>query len=164
MSAAAFDVFELLRVLNRDRVDYVIIGGIAVQAHGHRRTTKDLDVIAEPTSVNLGRLQDALVELDARPRDLPEAGPPTLEQLETAAIVPPLSTRHGSIHILRDVPGAPSYQDLRERALVVEVEGLELRIAGLDDLIAMKREAGRPGDLEDLAVLTAIGARKPPRV
>jgi hypothetical protein len=50
---AALDLGELLATLYRHGVDYTIIGGVAVQAHGHRRTTKDLDVIPDPDHANL---------------------------------------------------------------------------------------------------------------
>ena len=154
--SAALDLDELLATLHRHRVDYTIIGGLAVQAHGHRRTTKDLDVIPAPDHENLARLHAALVELRARPRDIPGAATPTVEQLTTAAVVPPLTTAHGELHVLRDVPGAPAYDDLRSRALVVQLGGVPLAIAGLDDLIAMKRASGRPADIGDIAVLTAV--------
>ncbi len=152
---AALDLRELLATLDRHAVDYTIIGGIAVQVHGHRRTTKDLDVIPSPGEANLSRLTAALRELDARPRDVPGAPVPTVEQLATAAIVPPLTTRHGELHILREVPGAPPYPDLRARALVIDFDGIALAIAGLDDLISMKRASGRPADIGDIAALTA---------
>lgn len=154
--SAALDLDELLATLHRHGVDYTIIGGLAVQAHGHRRTTKDLDVIPAPDHENLDRLHAALVELRARPRDIPGAATPTVEQLTTAAIVPPLTTQHGELHVLREVPGAPAYDDLRSRALVVELNGIPLAITGLDDLISMKRASGRPADLADIAVLTAL--------
>jgi hypothetical protein len=154
--SAALDLHELLAALHRHGVDFTIIGGVAVQVHGHRRTTKDLDVIPAPDRANLTRLAGALVELGARPRDLPGAGAPTTEQLTTAAIVPPLTTRHGELHILRDVPGAPAYDTLRTRALVLELNGIPLAIAGLDDVIAMKRASGRPADISDIAMLTAL--------
>jgi len=152
----ALDLNELLATLHRHGVDYTIIGGVAVQAHGHRRTTKDLDVIPAPDHENLLRLHAALVELRAQPRDIPGAATPTAEQLATAAIVPPLTTQHGELHVLRDVPGAPAYDDLRARALVIELNGIPLAIAGLDDVIAMKRASGRPADISDIAVLTAV--------
>lgn len=152
----ALDLRALLATLDRHRVDYTVIGGVAVQVHGHRRTTKDLDVIAAPEPDNLARLATALGEMEARPRDIPGAGPPTIEQLATAAIVPPLTTRHGELHILRDVPGAPPYGDLRSRALVVDLDGIAIAIVGLDDLIAMKRASGRASDIRDIAALTAI--------
>lgn len=153
---AALDLRELLATLHRHGVEYTIIGGVAVQVHGHRRTTKDLDLIAAVDEQNLQRLHAALTELAARPRDIPGAPAPTSEQLASAAIVPPLTTRHGELHILRDVPGAPSYSELRAHALVIELDGIALAIAGLDDLIAMKRASGRPADLRDIDVLTAI--------
>lgn len=154
--AAALDLRELLATLDRHAVDYTVIGGVAVQVHGHRRTTKDLDLIPAPGDENLRRLTAALTELDARPRDIPRGPVPTTEQLAAAAIVPPLTTRHGELHILREVPGAPIYADLRAHALVIEFDGIAIAIAGLDDLIAMKRASGRPGDLRDIDALTAI--------
>jgi len=149
------DLSRLLGVLAAHRVDYTVIGGVAVQVHGHRRTTRDLDVIPQPGTENLARLGDALVALKASPRDLPGAGPPSLEQLAVAAVVPPLLTEHGSLHILNAVPGAAPYEHLRSRALEIELEGATLAIVGLDDLISMKRASGRSRDLEDIAALIA---------
>ena len=151
----ALDLRALLATLARHQVDYTIVGGIAVQVHGHRRTTKDLDLIPAPDQGNIARLAAALAELGARPAGMPGAGSPTVEQLATAAVVPPLVTRHGEVHVLNDVPGAPSYAELRSRALVLEFEGMSLAIAGLDDVIAMKRASGRERDVRDIAALTA---------
>ena len=153
--AQPVDLRELLASLQRHEVDYTVIGGVAVQVHGHRRTTMDLDVVPAPDAANLERLARALAELGAHPRDLP-GGAPTAEQLAAAPIVPALTTAHGQLHILRDVPGAPPYADLRARALLVDFDGIPLAIAGLDDLIAMKRASGRPQDARDIAALTAL--------
>lgn len=131
----------------RDGVDHVVIGGLAVLAHGHRRTTRDVDTIPEPSAANLHRLAAALRELEARPVGRPAAAAPDAEQFAAAPIVPPLDTRHGELHVLRDVPGAPPYAELRVRALVIELDGLEVAVCGLDDLIAMKRASGRRLDL-----------------
>ena len=148
------DAERLLRTLAEYRVDYVIVGGLAVQTHGHVRTTVDIDVYPRPEPANLARLADALNALDARvlnpgsegmkiaARDLPRA---TLWQF---------STPHGAIDVLHDAPGAPAYEELRRRALVVELGDLQIAVAGRDDLINMKRASGRPVDLEDLAALT----------
>jgi hypothetical protein len=72
------------------------------------------------------------------------------------------TTRHGAIDVLHDAPGVPPYADLRTRALKLELGDLELAVAGLDDLISMKRASGRPVDLEDLAVLTDRADRSGP--
>lgn len=152
------DLSRLLEALARHGVDYVVIGGVATQVHGHRRTTMDLDLTPDPDPENLGRLAAALIELEARPRDpgfeqaeVPATDP---ERLAVAAIVPPLLTRHGQVHILKEPKGARAFDQLREAALTVEIDGIEVAIASLDDLVRMKRAAGRPADLEDIAALT----------
>jgi hypothetical protein len=151
---------ELIVVLARNGVDYVVIGGVATQVHGHRRTTMDLDLTPDPDPENLRRLGAALAELDARPADsglgegeISVADP---ERLAIAPIVPPLHTQYGQIHILKEPKGARPFDEMRERALVVDLDGNDVAIVSLDDLIRMKRAAGRPGDLDDIATLTEV--------
>lgn len=158
------DIADLIEVLARHGVDYVVIGGVATQFHGHRRTTMDLDLTPDPDPANLRRLGAALVELEARPRergfegaDIPMADP---ERLAIAAIVPPLLTRHGQVHILKEPKGARPFELLRQAALVVNVDGVEVAIVSVDDLIRMKRAAGRPGDIEDVAALTEVAKQQ----
>lgn len=158
------DLGELIAALARHGVDYVVIGGVATQVHGHRRTTMDLDLTPDPSPENLRRLSVALAELEARPRDagaekaeIPVTDP---ERLAIGAIVPPLLTRHGQIHILKEPKGARGFDEMRERALVVDLDGNEVPIVSLDDLIRMKRAAGRPADLDDIAALTEVERQK----
>lgn len=152
------DLGRLLATLADHGVDYVVIGGVATQVHGHRRTTMDLDLTPNPDRENLGRLAAALTQLEARPRDpsLEQSEIPIVdpERLSIAAIVPPLMTRHGQVHILKEPKGARAFDLMREAALVIELDGVEVAIASLDDLIRMKRAAGRPTDLDDIAALT----------
>jgi hypothetical protein len=151
-----FDPQELLRVLAAHGVDFVVIGGIAVQAHGYIRFTKDLDVIVEPTSLNFSRLSEALGELEAELR-----GPGALKltdphQLRRAPRIPVMTTA-GPLDVVNveHVAGGPrSYDALRRAALVIDLGGLEVPVAGLSDLIRMKRAAGREHDLADIEALT----------
>jgi hypothetical protein len=150
---------ELIAVLARHDVDYVVIGGVATQVHGHRRTTMDLDLTPDPDPENLRRLGAALTELEARPVDGMEEGEISVadpERLAIAAIVPPLHTRHGQIHVLKEPKGARAFDEMRERALVVDLNGNDVAIVSLDDLIRMKRAAGRPRDVDDIATLTQV--------
>jgi hypothetical protein len=148
------DAERILAALAEHSVDYVIVGGLAVQTHGHVRTTFDIDVYPRPEPANLRRLADALNELDAQ--TLPAGG----EGMAIDAAMLPratlwqFDTRHGAIDVLHDAPGAPPYDELRERALEIELDGIRLAVAGRDDLISMKRASARPVDLEDLAALT----------
>jgi hypothetical protein len=74
-------------------------------------------------------------------RDVPASDP---ERLLVAAIVPPLLTRHGQLHVLKEPKGARPFDQLRAAALAVEIDGLEVAIASLDDLIRMKRASAPP--------------------
>ena len=155
------DLRELFRVLAEHGVDYLIVGGVAAQVHGRRRTTMDLDVTPAPDTENFKRLAAALVALDAHPVELgPSAPTPTAEQLRVAPVVPPLATRHGELHILNEVPGATEYAAMRARALKTDLDGIATSIVGVDDLIRMKQTAGRQGDLEDIEALTTVARRE----
>jgi hypothetical protein len=148
------DVARIFAALDTYGVDYVVVGGIAVQVHGHVRMTNDLDLIPAPTPENLKRLAAALRELQARVLNRGS------EQLGIDARMLPratlwqLSTPHGDIDILHDAPGAAPFPQLRKRALTLALGNHMVPIAGRDDLIAMKRASGRPTDLADVCALT----------
>ncbi|MEA2356679.1 MAG: hypothetical protein QOD61_2808 [Solirubrobacteraceae bacterium] len=150
------DPRRVLAVLDGHGVDFVVIGGIAVIAHGHPRNTRDIDFVAATDRVNLERLAATLRELGARisgvDADLPgiKLDAATLGNGASYTMV----TDAGGLDYFNEVPGGVPYEELRARALVVELPGLTLRVAGRDDLIRMKLAAGRPQDLDDVAALT----------
>jgi hypothetical protein len=152
-----FDPREILLGLSKYGVEFVVVGGVAVQAHGHGRSTRDLDVMPRPDLVNLSRLGESLAALGAR---LVRADTPvdvTDPQLLKRAPLVPLMTVHGRLDLMNVAltQGAPgSYEELRERAFEAEIEGRTVAVAGLDDLIRMKRAAGRDVDLQDIGALT----------
>jgi len=154
MADPNFDAERIFAVLAEHRVDYVVVGGVAVQVHGHVRMTNDLDLIPAPTRPNLERLATALRDLNARVLN------PGSEDLEIDASMLPratlwqLSTELGDIDLLHDAPGAATFDELRARALTISLGPHDIPVAGRDDLIRMKRAAGRPIDLEDIAALT----------
>jgi hypothetical protein len=156
-SDVPLDAERILAALAEHAVDYVIIGGLAVQTHGHVRTTFDIDVYPRPDPVNLARLADALNALDARILNPGSEGAKIDAATLPRATLWQFATPHGAVDVLRDSPGAPPYDELRERALEIRLGNLKLAVAGRDDLISMKRASARPGDLEDLAVLTELG-------
>lgn len=152
-----FDPRQILRVLAEHEIEFVVVGGVAVQTHGYLRPTQDLDVIPRPNLVNLSRLGEALAELGARVWRARRAVDVTDPQLLKRTPLVPLMTDHGRLDLVNIglTTGAPAgYDELREAALEVELDGHTVAIAGLDDLIRMKRAAGREQDLADIGALT----------
>jgi len=153
------DAGKIFEALDRHGVEYVLIGGMAVQTHGHVRTTNDADLIPSPDPGNLERLAAALNDLDARVLNPGHEDEPVTSGMLPKATIWQLSTPHGGVDVLHEVPGGRGFADLRSDALVVELGGSTIPVAGLDDLIRMKVARGRPVDLEDVAPLTELHDR-----
>jgi predicted nucleotidyltransferase len=152
-----FDPRQILIALAEHGVEFVVVGGVAVQAHGHGRSTRDLDVIPRPDLVNLSRLGEALASLGARLLRAERPIDVTDPQLLKRGALVPLITEYGRLDLLNvaQTQGAPrSYDDLRARAFEAQIDGHRVAVAGLDDLIRMKRAAGRDLDLADIGALT----------
>jgi hypothetical protein len=149
------DIDRIVATFRRHEVDYVVIGGIAVLAHGHPRATFDLDFVAELSADNMHRLAAALDELGARVRgvDAERLGvdPTDPAQLASGANWT-LATDAGWLDYM---PGAPGLRGYGEVAAAAEsVRDGAFRVAGLDDLIRLKLASGREKDIDDVAALT----------
>ncbi len=137
----------LLEVLVAHDVDFVVVGGLAGTVHGSAYPTFDLDVAYERSPENVERLATALHELGARLRGAPEDVPFQLDARTLRAGANfTFTTRHGSLDILGDAAGAPRYETLKRASDTTRLDGISVRVASLDHLIAMKEAAGRPKD------------------
>jgi hypothetical protein len=152
-----FSPRALLRHLVEGKVDFVVIGGIAAVARGSVQFTQDLDIVYAPDQENLDRLGQVLVDLGARLRGVADDVPfiPDGRTLRRTRVLT-LETRIGLIDLLAQPDGAPVYEQLRKRATGEIIAGVEVKVASLDDLIAMKKAAGRPKDLVAVEELEAI--------
>ncbi len=161
MSFPELKLQALLGRLGRAEVDFVVVGGVAVAFQGYGRATKDLDITYSTDHENLRRLGGVLVALHARLRGVVEDVPfvPDDRTLARTRLLT-LDTDDGSLDLLADPPGAPPYARLRERADRVDLEGVVIAVAALDDLLAMKRAAGRPQDLIDIDALEVARRRR----
>ena len=151
---APLDAERILRALAEHEVDYVLIGGLAVQTHGHVRTTNDADLIPAPDPANLARLAAALRSLGARVLNPGEEGTEIDAAMLPRATIWQFASRDGGIDVMHEVPGGRSYDELSKRALHVALGEIDVPVVGLDDLIQMKLARARPVDLADVASLT----------
>jgi len=151
---------ELIGALVRAEIDFVVIGGVAVVVQASPRFTRDLDISYATDTANLERLGALLVALGARLRGVEEDVPfsPDARTLRHAQMLT-LTTREGDLDLLVDPPGSPGYPALRRHADIVDLDGHSVRIASLEDLIEMKRAAGRPQDETDLESLEVARSR-----
>ena len=157
MSDTDFDPLATLRTLQDHGVRFVLIGGYAAALRGSPVITGDLDICYARDDANLVRLADALRSLDARLRGAPPDVPFLLDaQTLRAGDHFTFSTSVGPLDILGTPAGTDGFADLDPRATDEVVEGMKVRVAAIEDLIRMKRAAGRPKDLIALEWLSAV--------
>jgi hypothetical protein len=154
---ARFDPYRILRELVDEGVRFVLIGGMAAVALGSPSITNDLDICYERSRENLERLSRVLMRLGAKlrgaPADLPfTPDAPTLAAGDHFTF----TTDAGDFDCMATPSGARGYPDLAERAVVADMDGIEVRVASVDDLIRMKQAAGRPKDRIEVEVLGAL--------
>ncbi len=149
------DFLELLSAFLDAGVDFLLVGGHAVGAHGLPRATDDLDVWVRPTSDNAARVFAALARFGAPLRDVSPADfakDDTIYQIG----VPPLR-----VDVLTGIEGV-RFDTAWPRRTMVAVGRLSVPVIGRDDLLTNKRAAGRPQDLADVARLESMARILPP--
>jgi hypothetical protein len=151
---------EILEVLERHLVLYVVIGGLAAELRGSPYATRDVDVTPARTRQNLTRLAAALRELDAKLR-IPDMEEPlaialderTFGQGTTWTFV----TKHGYLDVALLPDGTQGYDDLRRSATQEQIsDTLKIFVAALADVIRSKEAAGREKDRAVLPVLRQV--------
>jgi len=155
-SGPPLDAPALLEVLERHRVQYVVVGGYAAELHGSVRRTVDVDVVPRTTADNLERLAAALREMQAKIRteDLPGGLPfsPSGEAMVGMTMLN-LVTSHGELDLNFTPSGTSGYEDLHTGATTFDVGRVQVQVASLADVIRSKTAAGRPKDFDALPEL-----------
>jgi predicted nucleotidyltransferase len=151
---------ELLERLVEAEVRFVLVGGLAVNAWGYLRATRDVDVVPDPDPENVAKLGSLLHRLGGRVdvggRLLDADAISTFLRTGDRTLV---LTELGQIDVLQGLPQVPRYDELEEQAKNVDMDGLLVRVCSLGHLLEMKRASDRPRDRDDLAALEA--AQKP---
>ena len=164
MNVKRSSVEAIVDELNGAQVRYLVVGGLAVVAHGHVRFTADLDLIIDLAEPNVRRTMNALARLGYRPR-----APVPMAQFADAEIRDSwirdkgltvfslFSDLHPATEVDLFVHDPLGFDGAYARAVRLEVApGVEATFVALDDLIDLKRSAGRPQDLLDIEQLDAL--------
>jgi len=157
--ALRFQPDELLRRLVDRGVQFVVIGGFAAQAHGSPSLTADLDIVPSWDRENLTKIAAILHDIAAIRHgvalDAPPMPPLDARTLMLGAVFT-LNSRFGRFDLLANPDPGLDHDTLRRTAVNVELLGIPVLAASLDDLIAMKRAAGRPKDRVEVEILGAL--------
>jgi hypothetical protein len=153
----------IMAALNEDDVLYLLVGGMAVVAHGHGRLTHDIDLVVKLDRENVLRAFRALGRLGYQPRV-----PVTAESFadpvnrrrwiaeKNMTVLNLYSDQHRSTPVDLFAEEPFDFDDALARSITAEVEGVSFRYVDLATLIRMKEAAGRPVDLDDVRNLRML--------
>lgn len=150
-------------ILNDAEARYVVVGGFATVLHGFARMTADVDLIVDLDPTEARKTMAALVGAGFRARAPVDPLTFAIAEVRQTWIDhkamrvfsmwdPASPMRELDLFVETPVP----FQELWDRSKIANVGGCPVRIASIRDLIALKRLAGRPQDLQDIEALEAI--------
>ena len=140
------DFEELLRLLEKNNVAYIIVGGYAVAFHGYPRFTKDIDIFFKPDSENIGKLKAALCSFGFEKDKLPDH-----IFYEEGNIIK-FGIEPVRIDLLNKIDGV-LFQDIESRTVRGQYGEIKVTFISKEDLISNKKASGRIQDLADLEKL-----------
>jgi predicted nucleotidyltransferase len=146
----------LLVRLSEADIRFVLVGGLAVNAWGYLRGTRDVDFVPDPSPENLAKLDTLLRELGGKV----DVGGQLLDANSISTFLRTgdrtlVATDLGQVDVLQGLPQVPSFAALDEKAKDVDLDGLLVRVCSLEHLIEMKRSSNRDRDRDDVEALEA---------
>jgi hypothetical protein len=151
---------DILRRLATNKVEFVLVGGMAGIAHGSSMVTEDVDVCAPLSVENISRILSAIGDLNPRWRMTPQrpAVPRDAQKLATYNNLY-MVTDLGQFDVLGEITGVGSFDEVKRKSVELRVGGMECRVLSIDALIQAKRAIGRPRDVQAAMELEAIRGR-----
>ena len=160
-----FDPTDIFATLNRAKVKYLVVGGIAVVMYGIRRTTGDVDLCVHLTADNLERLVSALKRIGFVPRvPAPIIGLADAKTrrfwtrrkgMKVYSFIEPYGIPPRNVDVMVNL--AKNFDALYRRRKIVTLRGVAVPLMPVHELARMKRRAGRPQDLQDVQDLRLLG-------
>ncbi len=149
MSHLSNDMLDLLKIFNSLGVEYLVVGGHAVNAYTEPRATKDIDVWINPVLPNARKVLLALKEFGAPLANISESDFTDEESFYVIGVKP------NRIDILQKIPGL-NFNDAWANKKVFVLGEIASNFLSLEDLITAKMAAGRPQDIADVAKLKKV--------
>ena len=143
------DYKDMLHALTGEKVKFLLVGAYALAAHGYPRATMDIDIWVMPSSQNADAVLRALRRFGAPLHNL------TKEDLQKDGTIFQIGVAPRRIDIITTASGL-QFEETYERAMSVSIEGIEVHIPSIDDLIRNKRASGRTKDLADAEALESL--------
>jgi predicted nucleotidyltransferase len=151
---AVYDLARMLAVLTEERVEFILVGGVAAVLQGVPVLTQDVDILYRLEETNIDRLASALQRLNAVARHDPRGLRFDKSHLRTRGHKLSV-TDAGPLDILGSINESVIYEDLISKTDEIEVAGVVVRVASLEELLRLKRELGRPKDVAMIPVIEA---------
>jgi predicted nucleotidyltransferase len=143
------DYKEMLQALSDEKVKFILIGAYAMAAHGYPRATMDIDIWIMPSPQNADAVIRALQRFGAPLHNL------TRKDLQTDGIVFQIGVAPRRIDIMTGVSGL-TFEDTFRHTTVINIEGIDVHIPAVEDLIRNKKATGRTKDLADVEALESL--------
>jgi predicted nucleotidyltransferase len=147
------DYKEMLQCLLEEKVRFLLVGAYALAVYGYPRATKDIDFFVRATPQNASNVMRALIRFGAPVHDVSES------DFSSEGIVFQIGNSPRRIDILTRISGVDFERAYANKALI-KVEGVEVPVISLEDLIANKRASGRLQDLADVERLESVLPQK----
>lgn len=143
------DYKDMLQALVDEKVRFLLVGAYALAAHGYLRATMDIDIWVMPSPQNADAVLRALQSFGAPLHDL------TANDLQMDGTVFQIGVAPRRIDIITAASGL-HFEETFDRSLTVDIEGIEVHVPSLDDLVHNKRTTGRTKDLADAEALETL--------
>ena len=143
------DYRDILHALSDEKVRFLLIGAYALAAHGYPRATMDIDIWIMPSPQNADAVLRALLRFGAPLHNL------TKDDLQRDGTIFQIGVAPRRINIITSASGL-HFEDTYQRSLSVNIEGIELHIPSIDDLIRNKKASVRTKDLADAEALESL--------
>lgn len=152
-----FNLLKAMHLFSAAKVDFIVVGGVAIRGHGGSYITEDLDICYLRTPENLKKIAGVLAPLSPRPRGMDDSLPfvfdwTTLQHGTNFTF----TTLLGDIDLLGEVKGIGNYDDLLSESLEIDLDGYDTKLLSIPALIIAKEAAGREKDRVGLQVLYAL--------